>query len=203
MKRQLTIACATRHHNRRGIGARLAWLSALAMAELLVGGSGCTRPQGQLVEIPLSQLADTEPVETIVLGRARVPFDRPLPDHLIQDLSSEYVLVRITRPTDWAEIRGRFHLPEPRIPLDFDRGAIVGILAKVGERAEPGWPIRVLAVRTHSGVAWIEASFASGLYYPLRTAAYLELVYAPGLKQVGLVRINSRMFVLGSAFGLN
>ncbi len=159
--------------------------------------SGCTARDGNgRTEIVTWQLANGEPVKPRLLGRTRLNQDRPLPDHLIQVLSSEFSLVTITRRADWVSIGRRTRLPALGPEVDLTRGMIVGILANVGESATGKWPISLRVVRTHAGQGWIEADFASGLYYPVQTAGYLELVYVPGLRAVQRVGINDRIFVI-------
>lgn len=161
---------------------------------------GCATTSPPSAEIPVWELAYAEPVKPSFVGRARVSFDRPLPEHLTQPLCDEFSLITIREAADWADVRRRLQLEHAPLNLDFSRGAVVGILANVGECAHGTWPVQLEAVRTRSGEGWVEASFAPGVYYPLRAAGYLELAYVPGLRTVRKVEIgpHPRIFIIGS-----
>jgi len=68
----------------------------------------------------------------------------------------------------------------------------------VGQCAHNAWPMHLRAVRARAGEGWLEAEFVPGLYYPLRTAGYLELAYVPALRTVRMVRIGPRTFMIRS-----
>ena len=204
MKSRVTIAGAGIRHNRaeavsgfcpRTLAVRAAsWISMLGAALL-----GCAATPPPSAEIPVWELAYAEPVKPAFVGRARVSFDRPLPEHLTRRLCDEFSLVTIREAADWADVRRRLQLQHDPLNLDLSQGAIVGILANVGECAHGRWPVQLHAVRTRSGQGWVEASFTSGLYYPLRAAGYLELAYVPGLRTVRMVRIGHRTFMIRTA----
>ena len=160
---------------------------------------GCAAAPPPPAEVPVWQLAYAEPIKPRLLGRARVSYDRPLPEHLTQPLCEEFSLVIITQPADWADMRRRLQLDRAPLDLDLSQGVIVGILANVGECPRDTWPIHLQAVRTCSGEGWVEARFSAGFYYPLVTAGYLELAYVPGLRTVRMVRIANRTFMIRSA----
>ncbi len=196
MKPSVTIAGERIRHNcpavspcRRPVPAAAVarWGSVLWLAIL-----GCAATPAPPVEVPVWELADAEPVKPRLLGRARVSYDRPLPHHLTQPLCKEFSLIVITEPDDWADVRRRLGLELAPLALDLARGAIVGILANVGECANGTWPIQLETVRTQSGEGSLEARLAGGLYYPLLTAGYLELAYVPGLRTVRKVEIGPR-----------
>jgi hypothetical protein len=165
----------------------------------LLALAGCVSAPPPARELPKWELTVAQPARLAPLARVRVSSDRPLPTHLVQQLSPEFSLVTINRPADWAEVHRRLGLAPILAELDPRDGPIVGILAHVGESAENRWPIRLLTVRTINGTALLEAVFRPGFYYPLQTAGYLELAQAPGLGSVTNVRINSRVFMIHSA----
>lgn len=165
--------------------------------------AGCTSWREPVADLPTWELASAEPSACVSLVRTRVSFDRPLPPRLTQELCPEFLLITVNRPADWAELRRRLDLPDNPVPMDFSRGMIVGIQANVGEFAERPWPIRVETVRIRTGTGRVEASFAPGLYYPLQTAGYVELVYVPGLQQISMVCVNHRTFLLHSSASLD
>ncbi len=162
----------------------------------LAGLPGCTTFRARPATVPTWELANAEPYEPIRLGRARVSFDRPLPAHLVQDLSPEFALITVRTETDWAGLRRRLRLPQEPPAVDLSQGVIVGILARVGESAGEAWPIRLRYVRCMAGEGCVEATFTPGLYYPVLTAGYVEFAYAPGLRTVSLVHINHRKFAI-------
>lgn len=158
---------------------------------------GCRTPIAEDLEVATWQLANAEPVEPVFIGRGRLRDDHPLPDHLVQRLCDEFALITIARQTDFASVQSRARLPaELPAEVNLADGLIVGILATVGESASGRWPISLQAVRSRDGEGWIEATFDSGVYHPIRTAGYLELAYVPRLRAVRFVRINQRTFVI-------
>jgi hypothetical protein len=116
---------------------------------------------------------------------------------MISPLSPEFDLVVIPNRADWLEARQRLGLPT-NLDVNFDEGSVVGILARVGENAAHRWPIRIDSIHTTAGRGAITASFLEGTYYPIETAGYLELVYAPGLRKVAQVQIDGRLFTIRS-----
>lgn len=159
---------------------------------------GCAATRARPAAVPTWELANAEPYEPIRLGRARVSFDRPLPGHLVQDLSPEFALVTVRTAADWTQLSRRLRLPQGPPAADLSQGMVVGILARVGESAGQTWPIRLRCIRSIGGEGCLEATFAPGLYYPILTAGYVEFAYAPGLQTVSLVHINHRKFVIRS-----
>jgi hypothetical protein len=144
------------------------------------------------------ELANAEPLQPVSVGRGRLSFDRPLPAHLVQELSPEFSLVTIRTAKDWEDVQRRLHLPALPAGVDLSQGSIVGLLANVGESMEGRWPIHLRCLRRCGSEGSLEATFASGLYYPVLTAGYVELVYAPGIRNISLVSIDKRRFVLPS-----
>ncbi len=199
MQSGATIACASTAHNvpspRREPVVWTCTLLVAAGCTGLVAAAGCTGPAAAPLEVATWELARVEPLKPVPLGRARISFDLPLPQRLIEELSPEFTLLVIRQRADWESLRRSIGLtagPEP----DLSVGAIVGLVAWVGESAEAGWPVRLTGVRALAGTAWIDAEFVPGLYYPLRAPGYLDLCYVPGVSSVGVVRINHRVFVI-------
>jgi hypothetical protein len=201
MQRRVTIAIGGSAHNSRRPGNRLARPPALLAVTALVL-HGCAIHHRGPVLLPVWELATAEPQQVLRIARTRVDVDQELPARVAQRLSDEFTLICIRETADWAELRRQLQLPPPPPGVDLSRGSIVGILAQVGEAAQPQWPILLQTVRTRSGLGWIDASFVPGVYYPIRTAGYLELVYVPDLQTIGMVQINNRsfMFPTGAAF---
>lgn len=164
---------------------------------------GCASAPIAPAPVPSWELANAEPFEPVLLGRARVSFDRPLPAHLTQELSREFSLVMIRDRSAWADVRRRLQLPPAPPGIDLDEGMIVGILAKVGQNAEGRWPIHLRSIRRCGQEGSIEATFTPGLYYPVLTAGYVEFAFAPGLRRLSMVRINQRKFLIRSRSGLH
>lgn len=168
-------------------------------------GAGCapaSRP-ARLVELPRWELTVAQTVHLTPVVRTRVSPNRPLPAHLVQQLCAEYSLITIRRPSDWAEVHRRLQLPAELARLNLESGPVVGILAEVGEQADGLWPLRLVDVRVTNRAGLLEAVFLPGLYHPVATAGYLELAQVPGLVTVTTVRINSRVFTIHSAGGLD
>jgi hypothetical protein len=159
---------------------------------------GSERSSGTSTEVPAWELTNAQPTTAHPVGRSRVDLDRPLAAHLIQVLCPEFTLVVITNATDWAEVRGRCQLTGSPASLDFSQGAIVGLVANVGECPRGVWPIELEVARVLEGEGSVEFRFVGGLYYPVRTAGYLELAYVPGLREVRMVRVGHRSFIIGT-----
>jgi len=157
---------------------------------------GCVRSRPAATTAPSEALAAARPTKPILLARARSCPDHPLPGSLVEVLSPELSLITIACSGDWAVTCRCLELNQLASPPDFSRGIVIGLQAKVGERAGDGWPIRIVSFRQCAGIGRIEASFAPGLYYPLETAGYVELAFAPGLRQVNAVCIDKRTFLM-------
>ena len=166
-----------------------------------VGAGGCaSTTTGRLnTEIPLWRLATAEPTAIVRIGRARLNPNTPLPGHLIQNLSDEFDLVTIRTDAEWRNLHQNICLNSPPPTFDLSRGMIVGLLARVGEPARAEWPIQFQVVREMAGVGLIEITFSPGLYHPVETAAFLDLIYIPSLRHVQTVRINRRTFIIHPA----
>jgi len=208
MNRVATIARTTICHNQRPQcehGSRFRSLRIIGFIAAAAGffWPGCASAPIAPATVPSWELANAEPFEPILLGRARVSFDRPLPGHLTQKLSEEFSLVTIRNHSDWVDIRRRLNLPPSPPGIDLEQGMIVGILAKVGENAEGRWPIHLRSIRRRGQEGFVETTFSPGLYYPILTAGYAEFAFAPGLRTLSMVRINQRTFIIRSRSGLH
>jgi len=148
--------------------------------------------------VPTWELANAKPVTPIPVCRARLSYDRPLPAHLLQELCPEYSLVVIRTDGDWADVRRRLQCSSSGPDLDLSRGSIVGLVANVGESMDRHWPIHLRTLRRIGTEGFLQAAFTPGVYYPLITASYVDLVYAPGVRTVSLVGIDNRRFVIRS-----
>jgi len=190
MDRLATIALARVYHNRRAIAA------IICLTGLQLAWFGCAAPGQPVAPVPTWELASAEPFVPIPVGQARISFDRPLPGHLVQELSSEYALIMIRSSQDWADVQRRLHLPPAPPAVDLTQGCIVGLVAHVGESLDGQWPIRLRCLRRCGTQGSLEASFTPGLYYPLQTAGYVDLVYAPGIRNIALVTIDHRQFII-------
>jgi hypothetical protein len=160
--------------------------------------AGCAATDRATTAVPVWELANAEPLQPVSVGRGRLSFDRPLPAHLVQELSPEFSLVTIRTAKDWQDVQRRLHLPGLPAGVDLSQGSIVGLLANVGESMEGRWPIHLRCLRRCGTEGSLEAAFTPGLYYPVLTAGYVELVYAPGISTINLVSIDNRRFILRS-----
>jgi len=133
------------------------------------------------------------------LAQIRVSPDRPLPRRLVRRLGPEYALLVVDRQSDWNQLCRRYDLSAQDAAVDLHQGPVVGLLAQVGERAEPQWPTRILSLHNQGGQTVLEASFLPGLYYPLAVAGYLELIQVHEPIRITAVRLDSRVFVLPPA----
>jgi hypothetical protein len=127
-----------------------------------------------------------------------VALEQQIPRQVVTPLCDEFALILVTDAANWAAIRSRCRLTSTPEHLDLRRGAVVGLVANVGERPSDRWPIGLQVARVLGGEGWLEFTFEAGLYHPVRTAGYLDLAYVPGLKVVRMVDIGRRSFVLKS-----
>ncbi len=203
MKPGVTIALTGTCHNNRPVPfpTRLwrpaCWLGVVAATML----QGCSQwaPSGTpATEVPAWELARAEPSTIHPLARARVALEQQIPRQVVTPLCDEFALVLITDAANWAAVRSRCRLSSAPEHLDFARGAVVGLVASVGERPSERWPVGLGVARVLGGEGWLEFTFEPGLYHPVKTAGYLDLAYVPGLKVVRMVNIGRRSFVLKS-----
>jgi len=160
--------------------------------------AGCTATDRATTSVPVWELANAEPLQPVSVGRGRLSFDRPLPPHLVQELSPEFSLITIRTAKDWQDVQRRLRLPGLPAGVDLSQGSIVGLLASVGESMDGRWPIHLQCLRRCGTEGSLEAAFSFGLYYPVLTAGYIELVYAPGINNISMVSIDKRRFILRS-----
>ena len=102
----------------------------------------------------------------------------------------------IRKRSDWRTIRDRFGFDPLPAEADLSKGVVLGLIAEVGEATHDVWPVTLEQVRAVDGQGWVEAGFIGGIYYPVRTAGYLELAYVPGLRMVRTIRVGHRGFVI-------
>lgn len=160
---------------------------------------GCASQELASAEIdPAWQLASAQSVDIKTFVEGRINYDRPLPTHLTQRLSDQFTLVTIRGTKDWEYVWRRLCLSGTPPQLDFLGGMVVGILADVGEFCERSSPIQIDSIQAQGGMGIINANLVTGVYYPLKTAHYVRLVYVPGVKTIRLVRINQSSFTLRS-----
>ncbi len=140
------------------------------------------------------ELGSADPVPVRRIARVRIPYDAKLPDAVTQPLMDQFALVVISRPSEWASVRQQLDLDASPEELDFEAGLVVGIIGAVGEPATVAWPIRIEKARVREGVGQLEIEFVAGIYYPLQSAAFLELAYIPQVRSIRNVRINQQMY---------
>jgi hypothetical protein len=161
-----------------------------------MGCSGSRRGGQTVGEVPAWQLAGAASSTIHPLGRSRVDVDRQVPANLVTPLCEEFSLVLVGDEASWSLLCARCQLQASFRSPDFDNGAVVGLIADVGECASGDWPIRLQVARVLDGEGWLEFSFGGGIYYPVKTAGYLELAYVPGLRSVQTVQVGRRSFIL-------
>lgn len=194
MLRTGTIACARRCNNIRaglfvGLPRRL-----FPLILGLIPACAITQSRdSQAPDRKYATSADEEPVPEII-GRIRVGANITLPPEMLQPLSESYTLLCIHEPEDWRNLCLHLEQPDWINQADLARGGVVGILADIGESASGDWPVHISSCRTQAGDGFVEADFTPGLYYPLKTAAYLELVFIPGLRSVSMVRVGQHTY---------
>lgn len=119
-----------------------------------------------------------------------------LPVGLTERLCDEFEFAHVRTQTQWHQLC-RVAFADGRPPadrLDFQRGSVVALIARVGEPADGKWPLTIEEARVVDGHGWLRFQLATGLYYPVSSGAYLIACYVPGLKAVRIVQINKRVF---------
>lgn len=172
---------------------RYTWLLLLSFA-----APGCAQ-HGAVDSVPTWELANAEPIRPRTLARVRLDWSTPLPKDLAQSLSPEFTLLVVHRARDWAELARLAPIPTLPSDVDLDAGCVIGLVGDLGEATENRWPIQIRSVRIDQGYGAVTATIRPGLYYPVRTAGYLELAFVPRLRTVTMVRINQRVFLLPTA----
>jgi hypothetical protein len=203
----VTIACAAITNNRQAAGklhgpraTRLRW----CVFSLISGLLGCASQELAPANIdPLWQLANAQSVDLKFFFSGRINYDRPLPSHMTQRLSDQFTLVTIRSTKDWEYVWRRLHLSGAIPQLDFTGGIVVGILADVGEFCQSSSPVQIHSIQVQGGMGMMDAELMTGVYHPLKTAGYVQLVYVPGVKTIRLVQINQASFILRSSAGNN
>ncbi|HPD32372.1 MAG TPA: hypothetical protein PLL20_20450 [Phycisphaerae bacterium] len=175
---------------------RIAALMLVCACPAAVGCSGLKSGARVVGEVPAWQLAGAQPSTIRPLGRCRVDAERQVPANLVTPLCEEFSLVLVSHATDWLLLCSRCQLTGTPPSLDFENGAVVGLIANVGESASQDWPIHLQTARVFDGEGLLEFSFSGGIYHPVRTAGYFELAYVAGLRSVQRVRVGRRDFIL-------
>jgi hypothetical protein len=121
-----------------------------------------------------------------------------LPEDMVSRLCPEFDLVQIRSSVDWCRLRELVAVPdEPALhAIDFHRGSVVGLVARLGRPADGRWPIDFDEVRLSDGRGWLRFRFRSGVYHPVLTGPYFVAAFVPGLREPQVVEINGRMFTL-------
>jgi hypothetical protein len=203
MLTRVTIAVAAISHNHlcpRPLEAFVRcpalWYGLFSLLVALAPGGCAASFKARSTPIPTWELAEAQPARTITLARIRIPLDHPIPTELMQPLCEEYALLMIESPRAWGRLAEDLELPDLPPEADLHKGMIVGLLADVGEASDATWPITIEEARVQEGLGWLIADFHRGIYYPLKTASYLELAYVPGMRRVRRIDINNRRFAL-------
>jgi len=179
---------------RRSVAALLGFLCAWGLP-------GCSAPSGNgpkaySVCIDPATLARSSPICPDRQWHVRVPLGVNLAADSLCKLCDQYDLVEIRTPARWRAFCEQTGLTQPDPPPDFTRGAVVGLVAKVGEPVDGNWPTAISELRLQEdGTGWLRSQFRTGLYRPLLVDAYCNLVYVKGLKRIILVEINRRAFL--------
>jgi len=179
-------------------GVRCGAGATLVLAWTLAGCVGVRGPEPKIpaIRIDPAGLASSPPVQPERQWQVRLPMDTQATADWTCRLCDQYDLIQIRTPQRWRLFCDQTNLTEATAPLDFTRGSVVGLIARVGEPADGGWPTAISEVRMLSdGTAWVRSQFRAGLYRPVLTDSYCNLIYVKGLRRVFLVEINRRAFL--------
>jgi len=163
----------------------LAILCAIGLLAVMLP-SACSQPAGvrlvRLAELEAAPTAQVHPLARVLLSDASV-----LATPLYSPLCRRLGLLHVRNERDW-EVLSRCATGLGACP-DFARGLVVGLVTRVGQPLDGGWPVRIDAVQVFDGAALVSARFQSGTYLADGTS-YLELVQVAGLQQVLVVEVN-------------
>lgn len=121
-----------------------------------------------------------------------------IPDDLLSPLCPEYDLVFVRTIEQWQRLCNATALTETGTlqRRDFDRGSVIGLVARLGRPANDSWPVDIEEIRLDEGRGWVRFRFHGGVYYPVLTGPYLTATYVDGLREPRIVEINSRTFTI-------
>ncbi len=178
----------------RPICLLLTFLSGLSLLGCASGSGG--EPASRSVRIDPATLATSPPVHPDAQWRVRIPLgSEPRADHICR-LCDQYELIEIKTQAQWQAFCEQTGLDDANGTPDFDRGIVVGLVARVGESADGFWPTSISEVRLQGdGAGWLRSRFRTGVYRPLLVDAYCNLAYVNGLRRVILVEINRRAYL--------
>ncbi|MGB9624872.1 MAG: hypothetical protein ACPMAQ_08415 [Phycisphaerae bacterium] len=160
----------------------------------LLGSPGCAarRPAG-LIAWDLAR-----PLAPGAMPRwySRLAEGYTLPVGITERLCDEFEFAHVRTPAQWHRLC-RVVFADGRPPsgrLDFNRGSVVALIARVGDPADGKWPLTLEEARVVDGEGWLRFQLATGLYYPVSSGAYFIAYYVPGLKVARIVQVNKRIF---------
>lgn len=125
---------------------------------------------------------------------ARVVDPDHLPRRCVHPLSRKFDFLLLSTPRDWSDLLPTTNLRPELQPPPFDRGIVVGLLARAGGVPDERWPVQFTTARRRGSVAFLEARFEGGLYRPLDLPPHLHLVFLPGVRDVLGIRLNQSLF---------
>lgn len=166
-----------------------------AAAALLAAGAAvmpACAPQPGAGRIRLEALEMT--AETLLGERVRaVVCDPERVAPLLLPISERVALLEIRTAEDWETLAAGSSTLGPR--PDFNAGAFVAIVSRIGQPVDGVWPCHVEDVRVLDGTGLVSATLRGGTYLPDGTTC-LEGVYVTGLRRVRAVQLNGdRYFV--------
>jgi len=172
--------------------APLGSLCLALLAVLACPGCAARRPAGPIAW----DLA--RPLDPAVMPRwySRLAEGYTLPVGLTERLCEEFEFAHVRTEAEWRRLC-RVVFADGRPPcdrLDFCRGSVVVLIARVGEPADGRWPLTLEEARVVEGEGWLRFQLATGLYYPVSSGAYFIACYVPGLKAARIVQVNKRVF---------
>lgn len=157
---------------------------------------GCQAPRAP-AKISWDRATEVE-IQPAWSWRGQLSSSTIMAPEVINSLCPEFDLLHVRTAEQWKKLRPSLAFPpDSRMDrLDFGRGSVIGLVARLGRPAEEKFPIDFDAVRVSEGAGWIRFRFSSGYYYPVYTGPWVILAYAPGLLEPRVVEINNRMFAL-------
>ncbi len=150
----------------------------------------CAAPQPAVQRVSLASLEAAQPryggdrIRAVISDVSRL-------GELYHALTDRVGMVEVRDRVQWE----RLHSVAPRLgpPPDFDRGILVGVVSRVGQRVDGRWPIRLESVRLNHQAGLLSSSFESGAYLP-DGVAFMEAAFVEGLSAVLVVEVDGMRF---------
>lgn len=167
---------------------KLASTPCLALLTLALSASCTLSPAVRTVRLEQLEAAEDIPVRAVSRG---VVSDPAALEPLVRPLGPRLGLLVVRTPAEW-EALSRAVPGIGRSP-NLTRGAVVGLIARVGLPLDGEWPASMERVQVSDGAGLLTVRFDGGSFLPDGTT-YVELAQVDGLEAVLVVDVGDTRF---------